>query len=151
MTSPVRPLPPEEAVASCAPFDRAEALQRVCGSLALLRELAGLFLEVSPKWMGEIRQALLAGDAAGLSRAAHTLRGSVSSFGARPSEEAAQRLEALARAGDLRAAAEGVRVLEGTLAGLRAELAELVQTRAASPRDGTPPPWRRPRFQEFAS
>jgi two-component system sensor histidine kinase/response regulator len=151
MTSPVRPLPPEEAVDRCAPFDRAEALRRVCGNFALLRELAGLFLEDSPKWLGEIRQALRAGDAAGLSRAAHALRGSASSFGARPSAEAAERLEALARDGDLRAAAEGVRALEGTLAGLRAELAELAQSRTAAPRDGTPLPWRRPRIQESAS
>jgi HPt (histidine-containing phosphotransfer) domain-containing protein len=141
----------EKAVGSCAPFDPAEALQRVCGSFALLRELAGLFLEDSPKWMGEIRQALSAGDPAGLRRAAHTLRGSASNFGARPSEDAAGRLEALARDGDLLAAAEGVCVLEGALAGLRAELAELVQTRAVAPRDRTPLPWRRPRIEESAS
>jgi HPt (histidine-containing phosphotransfer) domain-containing protein len=101
--------------------------------------------------MGEIREALRAGDAAGLSRAAHTLRGSVSSIGARPSEEAAGRLEALARAGDLPAAAEGLRLLERALAGLRAELAALVDTGVAAPRDRTPLPWRRPRLQESAS
>ena len=147
----VRPPPFEEGPDSHLPLDRAEALGRVCGNSALLRELAGLLLEDSSKWIGEIREALRAGDAAGLRRAAHTLRGSVSNFGARPTEEAAGRLEALARAGDLPAAAEGFRVLEGALAGLRAELAELVETRAPAPRDRTPLPWRRPRIQESAS
>jgi two-component system sensor histidine kinase/response regulator len=150
MTGSVRPLPLDEVVGSRAAFDRAEALQRVCGNFALLRELAGLFLEDSPKWVGEIRQALRAGDAAGLRRAAHTLRGSASSFGARPSEEAAGRLEALARDGNLPAAREGFRVLEGALAGLRTALADLVEAQAPPPRDTTPLPWRRPRTQESA-
>jgi HPt (histidine-containing phosphotransfer) domain-containing protein len=136
----------EAAAGRGAAFDRAEVMARVCGNVALLRELAGLFLEDSSKWIGQIREALRAGDAAGLRRVAHTLRGSVSSFGARPTEEAAGRLEELARDGDLSAAAEGLRVLEGALDGLRAELAEL----APAPRDLTPPPWRRPRIQEAA-
>jgi HPt (histidine-containing phosphotransfer) domain-containing protein len=149
MTRSAQPLPLGPAAGRAA-FDRAEVLARVSGNVALLRELAGLFLEDSSKWMGQIREALRAGDAAGLRRAAHTLRGSVSSFGARPSEEAAGRLEELARDGDLPAAAEGFRVLEGALAGLRAELAELAQGRAPASRDLTPLPRRRPRIQEAA-
>jgi HPt (histidine-containing phosphotransfer) domain-containing protein len=142
----MRPIACEETRG--AAFDRAEVLERVCGSLALLHELIGLFLEDSSLWLREIRAALRAGDAARLARAAHTLRGSVSSFGARPSEEAAGRLEAFALEGDLPAAREGFRALEGALAGLRAALAELLQTPA--PRERTPLPWRRTRIQETA-
>src|SRR5262249_18861063 len=138
MQSPVRPLPLEDAPGKRAAFNRAEALERVCGNSALLRELAGLFLEDSSQRVGEIREALDAGDAAAVRRAAHTLCGSVSSFGASSAQEAAGRLEALARAGDLPAAVEGLPVLERALAGLRAELAELAASRAAQPRDLTP-------------
>ena len=131
-------------------FDRAEALTRVCGNLALLRELAELFLEDSPRWLGDIRSALRSGDAAALRRAAHTLRGSVGSLGSRLAEQAAGQLESLAHAGDLAISRESFCVLEGVMAELWIVLSELVEGRGSALSDPTPLPWRRPQIQEPA-
>jgi HPt (histidine-containing phosphotransfer) domain-containing protein len=137
-----------ERSGASAVFDRAEALARVCGNLALLRELAEMFLEDAPQWLAAIRDTLRVGDASGLRRAAHTLRGSVSSFSAREAEEAAGRLEGLARAGDLAAAVDALPAVEGALARLRDVLGDLAKPEVPPSRHSTPLPWRRPRIQE---
>ncbi len=82
-------------------YDRAAALARVSGDADLLRELAGVFREESPRLMAEIREALGRGDARKVEYAAHTLKGSASFFGARDVVEAAFALERMGRAGQL--------------------------------------------------
>ena len=86
--------------AGTAEFDREEALTRVGGSEELLRELVELFRSECPKQMDEIRRQHAAGDLAGLARAAHTLKGSVSIFAAQTAYDAALRIEKMGRAGD---------------------------------------------------
>lgn len=49
---------------------------------AFLRELIELFLQDVPQRFAELEQALAKGDAALLTRAAHTIKGSCSNFGA---------------------------------------------------------------------
>ena len=87
--------------AGTAEFDRAEALARVGGSEELLRDLVELFRSECPKQMDEIRRQQAAGDLAGLSRAAHALKGSVSMFAAQKAYDAALRIEKMGRAGDV--------------------------------------------------
>src|SRR5205807_3968892 len=82
-------------------FDRAVAMERVGGDAQLLRELAGMFLVESPRWLADVRAAVAAGDLGKLKRAAHTLKGAVGTFGARAAFDAALELETRSRAGDL--------------------------------------------------
>jgi two-component system sensor histidine kinase/response regulator len=86
-----------------AKLDCAVALERLGGDEALLREVAGLFLDEYPMLMAEIRQAAQSRDADALQRAAHSMKGSVSNFGADGVYQAAFALEVKGRAGDLEA------------------------------------------------
>jgi two-component system, sensor histidine kinase and response regulator len=82
-------------------LDRELALARVDGDEGLLADLAKLFCEESPKLLSTVQDAVKKRDAAALKRAAHSLRGSMSTFAAREATEAASRLEELARVGEL--------------------------------------------------
>jgi CheY-like chemotaxis protein len=84
-----------------AEFDRNEALERVGGSEELLRDLVELFRSECPKQMDAIWQQRVAGDLAGLARAAHGLKGSVAMFAAQKAYEAALRIEKMGRQGDI--------------------------------------------------
>jgi two-component system, sensor histidine kinase and response regulator len=93
-------------------LDRDAILERVGGDVEFLEEIAGLFVEDCPKLLTEIRAAISAGNPTALEHAAHTLKGSVANFGARPAREAAFRLEMLGRERDLLPAPEACAVLE---------------------------------------
>jgi CheY-like chemotaxis protein len=93
-------------------IDRAEALACVGGDTALLAQLTELFLTESPVWLAQARSALERGDAAGLRRAAHTLKGAAGHFGAAAAVAAAEELERHGRCGDLAAAAAVLTELE---------------------------------------
>lgn len=109
-------------------LDEAVALSRVGGDFELLREVVGLFLDDYPQALDKIREAVTAGDQANLERQAHSLKGSVSTFGAKEAFEAALSLEKQGRNGDLTSAAEGLSRLEQALSALRPEL-EAIQVR----------------------
>jgi CheY-like chemotaxis protein/HPt (histidine-containing phosphotransfer) domain-containing protein len=96
-------LPDRPTSESGAPpaFDREEALQRVGDSEEILRELVELFRVEGPKQMAEIQQRKSAGDLVGLSRSAHTLKGSVGIFAAQAAYDTALRIETMGRSGDL--------------------------------------------------
>jgi CheY-like chemotaxis protein/HPt (histidine-containing phosphotransfer) domain-containing protein len=98
------PLPREErepARSPVAAFDPDEALARVEGDLALFAELVQLFRDDLPKRLDDLRRCVECGDARGLERAAHTLKGSVNSFGGGSVSEALAALENLARGGTI--------------------------------------------------
>ena len=80
-------------------FDAKDVLARVEGDRQLLAELVDIFRQESPRLLSEIRQAMAARDMKGLERTAHTLRGSVGSFGARAAAQAAHLLEVAGRDG----------------------------------------------------
>ncbi len=82
-------------------LDRELALARVDGDDGLLADLAKLFCEESPKLLFAVEDAVARKDAAALKRAAHSLKGSMSTFAARDATEAALRLEELAGLGEL--------------------------------------------------
>jgi HPt (histidine-containing phosphotransfer) domain-containing protein len=82
-------------------IDRSVILDRVGGDEELLREISAIFLEEYPTLIEEIRSAVGNQDATGLERAAHTLKGSVANFGAQAATQAAYRLEAMGRKGEL--------------------------------------------------
>jgi CheY-like chemotaxis protein len=82
-------------------LDRELALARVDGDEGLLADLAKLFCEECPKLLFAVEDAVARRDTAALKRAAHSLKGSMSTFAAREATEAALRLEELASAGEL--------------------------------------------------
>jgi two-component system, sensor histidine kinase and response regulator len=90
----------------------AELLARFDGDTELLKELSGIFLQECPRMLDEIRAALGANDPKALERAAHTLKGSVGNFAMPGPWETAQRLELLAKSGQLSGAPEIFRTLE---------------------------------------
>ena len=111
----------------------AELLARFDGDGELLRELAGIFLQECPRMLDEIRDTLRAADAKALERAAHTLKGSVGNFAMPGSWETAQRLELLAKSGQLSGAQEIFRVLEQQIAQFNQILARHTAERAHQP------------------
>jgi HPt (histidine-containing phosphotransfer) domain-containing protein len=96
--TPVSPLP---ADAEPAPVDWDEALRRVGGDRAMLRELADVFLDECPRWLSKLETAAANGDTASLRQGAHTLRSALGHLGARHAATMAGQLETLGRAGDV--------------------------------------------------
>lgn len=78
-------------------LDREVALARVGGDEELLREIGQLFLIEYPQLLAQMDQAISTGDAHRLERVAHSLKGSVSNFGAAHATQAALALEKLGR------------------------------------------------------
>jgi CheY-like chemotaxis protein/HPt (histidine-containing phosphotransfer) domain-containing protein len=71
------------------------------GEESILSKLIDVFIENTPRVLGEARAAVARGMSPQLERAAHTLKGSCSNFGAERMRLACEKLEALAREGDL--------------------------------------------------
>lgn len=110
-----------------AKLDCAVALERLGGDEELLREVAGLFLDEYPMLMDEIRTAAASGDAELLQRAAHSMKGSVSNFGADGVYQAAFALEQMGRTGNLEAVEACIDRLQCALTHIRPALQELAE------------------------
>jgi HPt (histidine-containing phosphotransfer) domain-containing protein len=85
-----------------ADFDYAAAVAAM--DAEIVEVVTPTFLEHFPKDCAQLRAGLAAGDADMVMRVTHSMRGSLSAFGADPATRRAKELEALARAGDLREA-----------------------------------------------
>ena len=109
-------LPAAQAGPNPAGPSDAELLARFDGDCELLKELAGIFLQECPRMLEDIREALRAGNSTALERAAHALKGSVGNFAMPGPGETAQRLELLAKSGQLSGAEEVLCTLEQQLA-----------------------------------
>jgi two-component system, sensor histidine kinase and response regulator len=81
-------------------FDERALLELFDGDEGALDQMLGLFFNLTPKLLGELDTAVAEGDFPRMARAAHTLAGVVSNFGAEEAMAAARRLEALGRQGD---------------------------------------------------
>jgi two-component system, sensor histidine kinase and response regulator len=115
---------PSAKEAALAPFvwNRAEALERLGGDEALLRELCDIFLEESPKLLRKLRKAIEEGDASSAMRAAHSLKGEVGYLGAAGASQAAQQLEDMGAVNKLAAAPETLILLEREISGLHSAI-----------------------------
>jgi two-component system sensor histidine kinase/response regulator len=76
-------------------------LAQVDGDRDLLVELTDLLREAAPGMLADIRDNVAAGNAGQVERAAHQLRGSISSFGASDAVDTALTLEQMGRRGDV--------------------------------------------------
>jgi len=109
-------------------LDESLALSRVGGDADLLREVIELFLDDVPQTLEGIRNAVAAHDATALEHQAHSLKGSVSTFGARRAFEAALALEKQGRSKNLNGVEDGLCQLEDALQALVPEL-QAIQAR----------------------
>ncbi|MGA2434045.1 MAG: Hpt domain-containing protein [Bryobacteraceae bacterium] len=96
-------------------LDREALLDRLGGDVDFLNEIAGLFMDDCPKLMDEIRNAVTEHDATALERSAHTLKGSVSNFGAERARLAALDLETMGRSHTLSNAEDAYKKLESEI------------------------------------
>jgi PAS domain S-box-containing protein len=122
---PHRPESPDKSAAG-ETMDLTAALERMDGDLALLREVAVLFLETCPGLLDQIRGALAGGNTRAAAQLAHALRGSVSNFSAPGVYEAAVHLHAVADQGNLDGAKVALLGLEDKLTRLQKALSMLV-------------------------
>jgi len=115
---------PEESTveAQLQQLDESLALSRVGGDVELLKEVVELFLDDYPSTFEKIKAAVANRNAKDLEHHAHSLKGSVSTFGANRAFEAAFTLEKQGRSGDLTDATDGLLQLEQALEALRPEL-----------------------------
>ncbi|HEX5227747.1 MAG TPA: PAS domain S-box protein [Bryobacteraceae bacterium] len=103
-------------------LDESLALSRVGGDVELLKEVVDLFLDDYPSTFEKIKAAVETRDSTALEHSAHSLKGSVSTFGAQRAFEAAFTLEKQGRSGDLAGAPGHLAELEKALGDLRPEL-----------------------------
>jgi two-component system sensor histidine kinase/response regulator len=122
--TPVAPPKPPPGAAS---WNRVEALDRIGGDEELLRDLCHIFLEESPKLMLKLQEAVATGDADGVTRAAHSLKGEAGYLGADGTSHAARKLEEMGHNKDLSGASDTLAVLEREVASLHLDLKEMAE------------------------
>jgi two-component system, sensor histidine kinase and response regulator len=104
-------------------YDHAGSLHRMGDDPELFQEMVGLLRSDAPPLLDAIHEAHKAGDAARLQRAAHTLKGLASNFGAERAVAAAAEVERLAKANQSSGMPAAVIELEESLDELVAALA----------------------------
>ncbi len=95
------PTDPERPPAAGAVLDEAELTAVISGDALLLKELTGLYLQDSHRHLSEMKGAIESANLESLERAAHTLRGSAASLGGKRTADVANRVEQLAKEGNL--------------------------------------------------
>ncbi len=99
------------------------------GEPDILTELVDLFLEDAEPRLSTLREAIASGDAEGVERAAHTLKGSAGNMGARRMSMIAASLQDAGTSGDLSGAATLVEDLETEYSRVKPALEELREGR----------------------
>jgi PAS domain S-box-containing protein len=112
-------------------FDAEFAMRSVGGDRELLKELIGLYFAECPRWLTEIGASVARGEAATLRRMAHTLKGTMSTFGATEACALAQRLEDMGRSECLQGGQEVCAALAEALARLGPALSAFRETRGS--------------------
>jgi CheY-like chemotaxis protein/HPt (histidine-containing phosphotransfer) domain-containing protein len=112
-----------DAEPASAVFDQQAALARVKGDREMFQEIVELFCAETPEMLAALRASIARGDGPALERTAHSLKGTVSSFGAPAARDAAFRLEAMGRSGDLTQAEPACAALEREITRLTCALA----------------------------
>jgi HPt (histidine-containing phosphotransfer) domain-containing protein len=92
-------------------WNKAFALEQTAGDEELLEELLTLFRESSASDLELLRQAVAAGDAAGVARAAHSLKGASASLGIEGIRQTAADMEADGRLDSMAVAREKLPVM----------------------------------------
>lgn len=104
------------------PFDLEAALTYMDGDRELFQELVTVFVEESVNQIRDIHKGMENADAKLVERAAHSIKGSASTFAAKRTAEAARQLEVLGRDEKFSEFQGALTHLEGELELLRAAL-----------------------------
>jgi signal transduction histidine kinase/DNA-binding NarL/FixJ family response regulator len=96
-----------------------DLLMRVGGNPKVLRDVARIFLEDTPKRMSAIRKAIKHQDGEALARAAHALRGSIGMLGAMEIADEARQIETMGRSGNAAGAGKTLASFEAKLSGFK--------------------------------
>ena len=117
-----RPAPQHEAAPPTttrgtqdAPIDCEELLERCMGNAQFLARVLRSYHEQAARTFAEMSAALRAGDAPGLARAAHGLKGAAATLSAKEIQSLAAQLEMLAKEGDLQNAPQLVASLHQSM------------------------------------
>ena len=110
-------------------FDERELLERIDGDWDFLGETVQMLASDGPELIGQIRSALVAGNAPEVARLAHSLKGMISNFCSPLAQAAALEMENLGKSGDLSGAAATISALAATVDALVAALNDLLATR----------------------
>ncbi|HLE69858.1 MAG TPA: response regulator, partial [Vicinamibacteria bacterium] len=102
-------------------------LERVDGDRELAKELVKVFFQEAPNLLRAIREGLQAADAGSVGKAAHRLKGTLSTLGADAAVEPARRLEVLSWERNLELAKGALHELETELGRLEPELTSLAE------------------------
>lgn len=105
-----------------------ELMERLGGNTSLLERLAGIFTQSGTQYLAEIESALVDKDAEQLNRAAHTLKGAVSSLGGARATEAIRELEDCAGDPDMKNAPLLLANVRFEIQAFETELQKFVQT-----------------------
>ena len=118
----LEPLPPDASTIDLEMLSGFRDMDGDGDGESLLSQLIGVFLENSPKLLEEARSGLMDLDGDRLSRAAHTLKGSCSNFGAERLRVSCERLEEAGHGSQLGVAAELLNQVEKEFATVRQAL-----------------------------
>jgi signal transduction histidine kinase/DNA-binding NarL/FixJ family response regulator len=111
--------------ASNAELDEQELLRRVGGNPKMLRDVAKIFVQDTPKRMSAIRTAIARKDGEALATAAHALRGSVAMLGGDGIADGIRKIETLGRQGSVGEAGKILASFEGKLSAFETRMAEI--------------------------
>jgi two-component system, sensor histidine kinase and response regulator len=120
----------EKETAMAQWFDEAELLDRVDNDVSFLAETVQMLETDGRTLMGQVKAAVAAGDAPGVGRAAHTLKGMISNFCAADVQALALEVERAGKAGDSAGAAVAAAKLEPALEALIGELGAFTKARS---------------------
>jgi PAS domain S-box-containing protein len=114
-------------------LDTQDLLERFDHDSELLRDALQEFCDAYPGQLSQVREALARADADAAARLAHSLKGAVGNFSAPAAFAAVQKLELLARTGDLVGAAVACGELETAIERVTPALAALTRAQGSQP------------------
>jgi signal transduction histidine kinase/DNA-binding NarL/FixJ family response regulator len=118
-------VPTEKPAVSTDELDEQELLRRVGGNPKMLRDVAKIFVQDTPKRMSAIRKAIARKDGEALATAAHALRGSVAMLGGAGIADGIRKIETLGRQGSIGEAGRILASFEGKLSAFKTRMAEI--------------------------
>ncbi|CAH2030365.1 ATP-binding protein [Trichlorobacter ammonificans] len=110
-----QPAEPETPAAALPVFARDDLLERLGGAEALLPRFLAIFYKGVAAGMADLEVAVAAGDADGVRRHAHAIKGAAANIGALQLRETASRLEEAAKGGAIADAPQRLAVLKERL------------------------------------
>ena len=114
-------------------IDRSELLDRLGGDEVLVAEVVGMFMHEAPSMLAALQREVQRGEAVGIERAAHKLKGALLSLSAGTAARIAKDMELAARESDVARAPELVTRLEQEIEAVYGDLSDLLPKPVRAP------------------